>query len=175
LDFLTSLSSTNTEIVYLGEYSLDRPNKTSTRLDFYDKNGFTEAAKNYRSFLFPGAEERDAVKAEYDHYPTWDQLPADKKAPWLRNAKDDEKLARTRYENSLIQPAIIDHKILMLEDALKNGRKPDVSALPNLLAYPDAWQAYVQFRLKQAPTPPEWFAKDLLEPLGFDKRVMTVE
>jgi hypothetical protein len=175
LDFLTSLSSTNTEVVYLGDYTFDNAKKTSTRLDFYDKNGFVAAAKQIRSYLFPGTEEREMAKSHYDLFATWDQLSLDRKSAFLKGANGDANLARNRYEASITQQAVQNYRNALLEEALKKNTKPDPFALPNILAYPDAWQAYVEFRLKSAPTPPEWFITEFLQPLGFDKRVMVIE
>jgi hypothetical protein len=121
IDFLTGLSSTNTEIVYLGDCAGDASAQIQNRLEFYKANGFTDAANH------------------------------------LGSPKADEAA------NAL------------LEDGMLTNVKPDVYGLPSILAYPDAWRAFVEYRLKSAPTPPEWFIREFLQPLGFDKRVMQIE
>jgi hypothetical protein len=173
LDFLTSLSSTNTEVVYLGDYHYF--GQTESRLDFYEQNGFIDAAKHLRSRLFPGTEERKIAKNYYDLLPSWDGLSSDQKSAWLKDAKGDAKLARDRYEASMTRRADSEYRNSLLEDAIMRDARPDAYALPTSLAYPDAWRAYVEYRLKSAPTPPEWFITELLQPLGFDNRVMVLE
>lgn len=175
LDFLTSLSSTNTEVVYLGNYYFFPMRGKESRLDFYEKNGFTDAAKDLRSRLFPGTAERAVAKTFYDRLPTWDQLSSDQKSARLKSAKEDAALAREQYEASITRRADFDYRNSLTEDALKKGVAPDVYGLPNNLAYPDAWQAYVDDRIKANPAPPDWFVTELLQPLGFDKRVVVLE
>jgi hypothetical protein len=175
LDFLTSLSSTNTEVVYLGGYKYLPARGTESRLDFYEKNGFIDAAKHLRSRLFPGAAESSIAKDLYNRLPGWDQLSSDQQSVWLNGAKGDAKLARDQYEASLTSRADSDYRNSLVEDALKKGVEPDIYGLPNILAYPDAWQAYVDDRMKANPTPPDWFVTEFLQPLGFDKRVVVIE
>jgi hypothetical protein len=175
LDFLTSLSSTNTEVVYLGIYHHHPAQGAESRLDFYEENGFVDAAKHLRSRLFPGAAERSIAKDFYNRLPGWDQLSSDQKSVWLNDAKGDAQLAREQYEASITRRADSDYRNSLVEDALKKDAGPDVYGLPNILAYPDAWQAYVDYRMKANPTPPEWFVTEFLQPLGFDKRVVVIE
>jgi hypothetical protein len=175
LDFLTSLSSTNTEVVYLGGYHFLPAKGTESRLDFYEQNGFADAAKQLRSRLFPGAAERGIAKDFYDRLPGWDQLSSDQQSARLKDAKGDAKLAREQYEVSITRRAYFDYCNSLVEDALKKGVAPDLNGLPNILAYPDAWQAYVDHRIKANPTPPEWFVTEFLQPLGFDKRVVVID
>ena len=144
-------------------------------MDFYEKNGFADAAKHLRSRLFPGAGERSIAKDFYNRLRGWDQLSSDEKTAWLKDAKGDAKLAHEQYEASITRRADTDYRNSLLEDALKKGVEPDVYGLPNILAYPDAWQAYVEYRMKANPTPPEWFVTEFLQPLGFDKRVVVIE
>lgn len=172
-DFLTALSSTNTEVVYLGEYKFDDAMLTSTRIDFYTTHGFVDAAAEARASVF-GPAQRNLPEKYYEKFQTWDQLPADAKNNLLTNAKGDVDLAHKRREAFIRKAALNDYRNELLETALKNNTKPEPVALPNILAYPDAWQAYVDFRLKSDPTPPEWFVTEFLQPLGFDKRVMVI-
>jgi hypothetical protein len=174
LDFLTSLSSTNTEVVYLGEFVEDEQQKSS-RSGFFEQNGFADAAKHFRSRIHPGAADLDLAKDYYKLLTTWDQLSAEGKAVSLKGANGDANLARQHYERSIAIRASADYRNSLLEDALRKGTKPDLYALPTALAYPDAWQAYIDYRMKANPTPPDWFAAEFLQPLGFDKRVVVIE
>jgi hypothetical protein len=102
-------------------------------------------------------------------------LSTEAKSVWLDGAKGDANLARRHYELSIARRASASYRNSLLEDALRKGTKPDLYALPTALAYPEAWQAYVDHRMKANPTPPDWFAAEFLEPLGFDKRVVVIE
>jgi hypothetical protein len=174
LDFLTSLSSTNTEVVYLGEFVEDEQQKSS-RLGFLEQSGFADAAKHFRARNHPGAADLDLAKDYYKLMTPWDRLSAEGKSGWLKGANGDANLARQHYERSIAVRASADYRNSLLEDALRKGTKPDLYALPTALAYPDAWQAYVDYRLKANPTPPDWFVTEILQPLGFDKRVVVIE
>ena len=169
LDFLTSMSSANTEVVYLGQTTPDE------LLDFYEKNGFADAAKHLRSHSHPGAAELGAAKEFRSCLTGWDQLSADGKSDWLGRANGDANLARDEHDKSNNRLAVARYNNALLEDALKNGVAPSRDSLPTNLVYSDAWQAYVEDRMKANPTPPEWFITEFLEPLGFDKRVMVLE
>jgi len=175
LDFLTSLSSTNTEVVYLGEIDEGESEQKNDRLQFLEQNGFADAAKHFRSRNYPGTADLDLAKDYYKLLTPWDQLPAEGKSVWLNGANGDANLARKHYERSIAQRASAGYRNSLVEDALRKGTKPDLYALPTALAYPDSWQAYVDFRMKANPTPPDWFQAEFLEPLGFDKRVVVIE
>jgi len=175
LDFLTSLSSTNTEVVYLGELADNDSEQKNKRLDFFEQNGFADAAKHYRSRLYPGTADLDLAKDYYKLLTTWAQLSAEGKSAWLKGANGDANIARQHYDLSIARRASADYRNSLVEDALRKATKPDVYALPTAVAYPDAWQAYVDYRMKANPTPPDWFAAEFLQPLGFDKRVVIIE
>jgi hypothetical protein len=174
LDFLTSLSSTNTEVVYLGDCASDVKAERQSRLDFYAAHGFADAAKHLRARLFPGAADRDLAKDYVNLLPGWDQLSPEQRSARVARAKGNANLARGRYESANAREAIIIYRNALLEQAIETNVKPDLYALPTILAYPDAWQAFVEYRLKSSPTPPEWFITEFLQPLGFDKRVTVV-
>jgi hypothetical protein len=174
LDFLTTLSSTNTEVIYLGEFVEDEQQKSS-RLGFLEQNGFADAAKHFRSRNHPGAADIDLAKDYYKLMTPWDELSAEGKSAWFKGANGDANLARQHYERSIAVRASADYRNSLLEDALRKGTKPDLYPLPTALAYPDAWQAYIDYRLKANPTPPDWFVTEILQPLGFDKRVVVIE
>ena len=175
LDFLTGLSSTNTEIVYLGDCASDVAADRQSRLDFYAAHGFVDAAKHLRSRLSPDVADRKRAAGYVNLLPGWDQLSPQQQSTWIAGAKGDANLARRRYEAANADDAINIYRNALLEQAMEKGVTPDVYGLPTILAYPDAWQAFVDYRLKSAPTPPDWFVTELLQPLGFDKRVVSVE
>ena len=174
LDFLTSLSSTSTVVVYLGEFVEDAQQKSS-RLGFLEQSGFADAAKHLRSRNHPGAADLDLAKDYYKLMTPWDQLSAQAKSVWLKGADGEANVARRHYEQSIAVRASADYRNSLLEDALRKATKPDLYALPTALAYPDAWQAYIDYRIKANPTPPDWFVAEFLQPLGFDKRVVVIE
>jgi len=175
LDFLTALSSTNTEVVYLGESDDGGSEQKNLRLGFLEQNGFADAAKHFRSRNYPSAADLDLAKNYYKLLTTWDQLSAEGKSAWLSRADGDANLARQHYERSIAVRASADYRNSVLENAVRKNIKPDLYALPTALAYPDAWQAYVDYRMKANPTPPDWFVAEFLQPLGFDKRVVVIE
>jgi len=175
LDFLTSLSSTNTEVVYLGELENNDVEQKGSRLEFLELKGFTDAAKHFRSRNYPGPDDLSLAKDYYKLLTPWDRLSADQKSTWLKGANGDAGLAHHRYDLSIARRASANYRNSLLEDAIKKGASPDLYSLPTALAYPDAWQAYVEYRMKANPTPPEWFVTEFLQPLGFDKRVVVIE
>ena len=175
LDFLTALSSTNTEVVYLGELVSTENEQNNFRLGFFEQNGFADAAKHFRARLYPGAADRDLAKDYYKLMTPWDQLSAEARSTWLNGAHGDADVARRRYERSITVRASADYRNSLVEDAIRKGSKPDLYALPTALAYPDAWQAYIDYRMKANPTPPDWFVTEFLQPLGFDKRVVVIQ
>jgi hypothetical protein len=173
-DFLTGLSSANTEVIYLGSLKVDDAAETSTRIEFYETHGFVDAAKASRSITFPGIAERDLAKSYYEKFPSWDLLPANAKNSYLSNY-GGAALARKQYDRTITRQALQNYKNDLLIKALMYNMKPEASALPPNLAYPKAWQSYVDYKLKSNPTPPEWFITEFLQPLGFDKRVTIIE
>jgi hypothetical protein len=175
LDFLMGLSSTNTEVVYLGDCASDAAAERQSRLDFYTAHGFADAAKHLRSRLSPDAADRKLAAGDINLLPTWDQLSPEQKSARIAGAKGDANLARQQYEAANADEAVVIYRNALLEEAIEKDVKPDVYALPTILAYPDAWQAFVDDRQNAAPTPPDWFVTELLQPLGFDKRVVSVE
>jgi len=175
LDFMTGLSSTNTEIVYLGDCASDVAADRQSRLDFYATHGFVDAAKHLRARLSPDVADRKRAASYVNLLPGWDQLSTQQQSTRIAGARGDANLARRRYEAANADEAVIIYRNALLEQAIEKGVTPDVYGLPTILAYPDAWRAFVDYRLKSAPTPPDWFITELLQPLGFDKRVVSVE
>jgi hypothetical protein len=144
LSWLSSFASGLTEVIYLGDAWSDADNQTNKRIAFFEANGFDDCAKAYRAFSYDpvwnGDHERMMTKA---------------------------KQATGRSEaalKSLVSEAVAQQK---LSAALSTGI--DASMLPPLLAYPDAWKAYVQQNVETADEPPEWFYNEFLAPLGFDR------
>ena len=130
---------------------------------------------DFRARNHPGAADLDLAKDYYKLMTPWDRLSAEGKSGWLKGANGDANLARQHYERSIAVRASADYRNSLLEDALRKGTKPDLYALPIALAYPNAWRAYVDYRMKANPTPPDWFGAEILQPLGFDKRVVVIE
>jgi len=168
-DFLTGLSSTNTEVIYLGNSKIEDATQTTTRIDFFETHGFVDAAKDSRSGLFPGTAERDLAKSYYEKRPSWELLPTNTKNLYLSNAHGDADLARKRYETYRTREAWFEYKNDLLVKALKNNMKPEALALPVIIAHPKAWQSYVDYRLKSNPTLPEWFVTKFLQPVASEK------
>ena len=183
-DFLSGLSSTNTEVIYLGEYEMDDKNKTTTRIAFFETHGFLDAARNTRSLVFPSDSEHELVASYYNKYPSWEQMPKDFKDDFIKKYLKDNKINSTladinkvkdTYYEAIFRLSIKKYRDDLLEKAIESNRIPDKNLLPVIIAYPDAWKAYVEYRLKSKPVPPEWIIKEFLEPLGFDKRVVITD
>jgi hypothetical protein len=175
LDFLIGLSSANTEVVYLGSEYVDSATEISSRVNFYRERGFLEAAEHLRSRMFPDIKADSFPKSYYDKLPAWDQADAAIKNSYVAAAKRDVTVARKRYESSMARTAISNYRSDLIANNLINATKPERSILPSTLAYPDAWQAYVDFKTKSPQAPPDWFITEFLQPLGFDKRIANVE
>jgi hypothetical protein len=77
--------------------------------------------------------------------------------------------------------SVADHAAARQEisSALIEGRTVNPALLPPLLAYPDAWAAYIEDCLKTQRAPntaseiPAWFRDEFLRPLSFTRRVIT--
>lgn len=144
LAWLGSFSSGLTEVIYLGEAWSDAANKNNKRIEFFHENGFQECADAYRAFSY-----EPVWTADHDRM----------------MAKAKEATGRSETElKSLVTEAVAQQK---LSASLRTGI--DDSLLPPLLVYPDAWKAYVDYNVANADEPPEWFYKEFLQPLGFDR------
>lgn len=149
LAWLGGFSSGLTEIVFLGETWNDPQHRTNKRIDFFEKAGFAACAAAYREYSFPspGNRELDAVRAKLVQL----GLPADRVDQRALYALGQRKASA----------------------ALLNGSfsKNPGGFFPPLMAYPDAWAAYV-LECQDAKTktdPPKWFYGEFLDKLGFDR------
>lgn len=151
LGWLTGFSSGLAEMVYLGKVWSDPAAQSNKRIAFFEENGFTEAALDYRAFSYP-------------EKPTPAQEALLKKAANARPDIPQERLEQY-VRSATAQKAI--------SNAIVNGGNAR-SFLPPLLAHRDAWNAYtarcIQDELNS--NPPEWIMTELLEPLGFDQAVV---
>ena len=151
LGWLAGFSSGLTEVVYLGKAWSDPAEKTNKRIAFFEQNGFTDAAEDYRAFSYPESFTASQKKIMRN---------ARAARPDLTQAQL-ENYARAAEAQQAISIAIVN----------------DVNArafLPPLLAHRDAWTAYTEHSSEQAvgSTPPEWLMSQFLEPLGFDQAVV---
>ena len=174
LDFLTGLSSTNTEVIYLGELSYDEKNRTSTISDILNKIGFKDAAQQYLRYKYPGENERIRAKKQFELFPAWNEFPDDQRNNSIKEFDNKSALAQKSYEEGRIGAAYRNYLNTKIEESIKDNTVPSKEYLPFQIAYPDAWQKYIEFRLKANPTPPPWLFDEFLGPLGFDKRVMLI-
>lgn len=151
LAWLGGFSSGLTEIVFLGETWSDAERRTNKRIDFFEKAGHDACAAAYREYAFPSSV-----------------------APELKPLM--ESLRQIGYPEARIEQRARDAAAQrMASAALLDGSiaKNRGGFLPPLLAYPDAWQAYILDGQRQAADPPSWFYKDFLDKLGFDR--LTIE
>lgn len=144
LDFLVGFSSANTQIIYLGEYARDSA-KTDRRLKFWRENGHPKMARAYREYHYGWSPA---------HQKIYDRLTAT-----AGNQEERRQKVRFALANRKLARAILD------------GKEKPATGLTPLRAYPAAWQAYAEHNIRQNLDPPPWFVKEVLKPLGFDKRV----
>ncbi|MEN8256009.1 MAG: hypothetical protein ABFR33_11135 [Verrucomicrobiota bacterium] len=151
LGWLSGFSSGLTEIVYLGKAWSDPDTESNKRIAFFEQNGFTEAATDYRAFSYPAG-----------LTPSQETL-LQKAAIALTDIPEKRMEEYVRF--AAAQKAI--------SSAIVNGGNAQ-KYLPPLLAHRDAWNAYTAQCIENEinSTPPEWIITELLEPLGFDQAVV---
>ena len=151
LGWLAGFSSGLAEMVYLGKAWNDPDAQTNKRIAFFEQNGFTEAAADYRAFSYP-------------EKLTPAQEALLKKAALVRPDIPRERLEE--YVRSATTQKAISNAIVNGENARE--------FLPPLLAHRDAWNAYTAQCIQNEinSIPPEWIMSELLEPLGFDQAVV---
>jgi len=151
LGWLAGFSSGLTEVIYLGTAWNDPAQMTNKRIAFFDENGFSKAAADYRAFSYP-SKLSDSEQAQ------------------LRSAMairpDISKERMERYIRDASAQKIISNAIINGQDASE--------FLPPLLAHRDAWNAYIDQCIEEQKqtNPPKWLIDELLEPLGFDQAVI---
>jgi hypothetical protein len=152
LAWLGGFSSGLTEIVFLGETWSDSENQTNKRIDFLKNEGFVKVAEAYRAYAFP---EPLGGSAHGDIY---------------------EKLVEAGCPQERIEQRVRQAAAqIKVSEALLNGElgAGSEALLPPLLNYPDGWAAYVAHYEKEQPDPPQWFYREFLDRLGFDR--LTIE
>ncbi len=151
LGWLAGFSSGMTEVVYLGKAWSDPEKLTNKRIDFFDKNGFVEAASDYRAFSFPAGLSKTEQELFDRAWAMNPDLPKETLQQYARNA---------------------EHQIAV-STAILNGTDAE-AFLPPLLRHGDAWKAYTEYCSAEeiGNTPPAWLMTEFLEPLGFDQAVV---
>jgi hypothetical protein len=150
LAWLSEFMSSSAEIVYLGEAWSDPENRTSKRIAFFEQAGFDACAEAYRDFLFPQSQvESSDPRVEVLCRMGFSEGDALQKVRWASRQKD---VSATLIGGSFAE----------------DGGK----LLPPLLAFPDAWAAYVASCIAAKSEPPKWFYHEFLSALGFDRMAM---
>jgi hypothetical protein len=151
LGWLSGFSSGMTEVVYLGKAWSDPAEQSNKRIDFFEKNGFPEAAQDYRQFSFPYGTTSAQDKMIRLASAAGVDMPMDQLEQYARAAEAQQK----------ISAAIVNET---------SAR----AYLPPLLVHREAWNAYTAYCIKTGigSTPPEWLMSEFLEPLGFDQAVV---
>lgn len=150
LAWLSDFMSSAAEIVYLGETWSDPEKRSGKRITFFEQAGFAACAEAYRAFLFPQSQIE----------------PTDPRVRALCRMSFSEEAALHEVRWASRQK---DVSAMLISGSLpEDGKK----ILPPLLAFPDAWAAYVASCIESKSKPPKWFYHELLAPLGFDRMAM---
>lgn len=151
LAWLSGFSSGLAEMIYLGKAWSDPATQTNKRIDFFEKNGFENAAADYRAFSYP-----DPITSAQKNL--------------LKKALDVRSDSSVKQLEKYVRSASAQKAI---SNVLVNGGSAQ-AFLPPLLAHRDAWNAYTEQCIKAEieNTPPEWIISELLRPLGFDQAVV---
>ncbi|MDF7798168.1 hypothetical protein P4C99_01740 [Pontiellaceae bacterium B1224] len=151
LGWLAGFSSGLTEVVYLGQAWADSAERTNKRIEFFEKSGFEDAAKDYREFSYPETltdRQEMMVRKLAGIRP---DLSQEQLGDYVRSAEAQQKVSIAIVDNVSAQ-----------------------SAMPPLLAHKEAWKAYTDYctKTEMGSTPPEWLMSEFLVPLGFDQAVV---
>ncbi len=151
LGWMAGFSSGLTELVYLGQAWSDPAAKTNKRIAFFEQNGFSEAAADYRTFSYPVKLTEEQVWMLRKALATRPDIPEEQLARYVRSADAQKAISST----------------------IVNGGSAK-GFLPPLLAHRDAWKAYTDHCIQNenGNNPPQWLVSELLEPLGFDQAVI---
>jgi len=151
LGWLAGFSSGLTEMVYLGTAWSDARGQTNKRIEFFEKNGFVEAAEDYRAFSFPKTLSEGQQTLYSRVRALVPDMPQSTLEQYVRNAEHQIAVSTAIMEGSDAQ-----------------------ACLPPLLRHRDAWQAYTAYCIEQESdtTPPAWLMTEFLEPLGFEQAVV---
>lgn len=151
LGWLAGFSSGLTEVVYLGKAWSNPEEQTNKRISFFEENGFSEAAFDYRIFCFPGE-------------------IADEQVPLLRQAR----AVRPDLPEESLERYV---RVAVAQQAISTALVNNLGAkefLPPLLQHRGAWKAYTTecIAAEKENSPPDWLMTEFLEPLGFDQTVV---
>ena len=147
LAWLGGFSSGLTEVVFLGEAWSDPVRRSNKRIEFFEQAGFAACAADYREYAFPALDNPEfALQRMALVQLGYSAAEAERRA---RNA-----LAQRKASAALLNGEFAENKS---------------EFYPPLLAYPDAWAAYVQHGQQAEAEPPMWFYHEFLDKLGFDR------
>ncbi|MBT8046579.1 MAG: hypothetical protein KJN67_05385, partial [Pontiella sp.] len=143
---LGGFSSGLTEIIFLGETWSTPDLRLNKRIEFFEAEGFLSAADAYREYAFPSLQNRALT-------PIYTKLI---EAGYPRGRADER--ARSVFAQLQVSEAMLEGDYDLISGKL----------FPPLLAYPRAWQAYIEHFEQEQPDPPQWFYREFLDRLGFD-------
>ncbi len=147
LAWLGGFSSGLTETIFLGETWSDAALRSNKRIEFFEQAGFTDCAADYREYVFPISD-----------YP--ELAPMRQTLIQLGYSEAD---AARRARNAVVQQRA---SVALLEGEFSENKG---RFFPPLLAYPDAWAAYIKNGQQIESEPPAWFYHEFLDKLGFDR------
>lgn len=147
LAWFGGFSSGLTEIVFLGEVWSNAATRSNKRIEFFEQAGFATCAADYREYAFPASDNPELAPLR--------QV--------LVQLGCSETEAERRVRNAGVQR--------QASAALLGGTFAENKGgfFPPLLAYPDAWAAYIQNCQQVETEPPVWFYQEFLDKLGFDR------
>ncbi len=146
LAWLGGFSSGLTEIIFLGETWSTTDLRTNKRIEFFEEEGFLAAADAYREYAFPSLQNRELT-------PIYAKLI---EAGYPQERADER--ARSVFAQIQVSEALLEGNYDLITGKL----------FPPLLAYPNAWKAYIEHFEREQPDPPQWFYREFLDRLGFD-------
>jgi hypothetical protein len=168
--FLTSLSSSNTEFVYLGSINTDIENETNTRITVLEELRLTEAATYYRKYLF-NQQSFWPIYKDILNASEYEELDTDTKSLFLKGAQGDQQLASRSYYSYAARIAVDIAQARIVKNRARDYEIPE-GILPPFVAFPKALKEYLLFREKNVSNPPDWVMSDFLVPLGYDKQIL---
>ena len=170
LDFLTSLSSSNTEVVYLGAITTDYNNQSNTRIEVLRELGMPEAAEYYKNWLFNPRQYWATFQKIVDA-PSFSDLDSKLKQELLKNSRSTEE-AEDLYVSYVRRIAVDQIQIQWVRQEIAVNQIPE-GVLPPFIAYPEALDAYLNYRKRTVLKPPTWVFDEFLKPLGYNKRIIS--
>ena len=187
---LLGLSGGSTEFVFLGTGA-------GSRIETLRRLGHPEAADYYEAWLIKSdldGSDHDDWKACLPSLSDEVKLrPALERAVQESGNKDGfregipanelvgeffEAAAYARWRNLRCAEIISSHGGLFRSTMKREARLSSLKEeflLPPFLAYPEAFDAYIEAKTSEAPEIPDWVLEGLFEPLGFTRRVVREE